>query len=79
MISKLFNTFFGCWHNHYSFPITIRPGVRRTTAAASLTGTYIVCLDCGKEFPYDWQQMKVVETPKQSRRRVPSLATKEAS
>jgi hypothetical protein len=19
-----------------------------------------VCLDCGKEFPYDWRQMKVV-------------------
>ena len=25
-----------------------------------MTGTYIVCLDCGKEFAYDWQQMKVV-------------------
>jgi hypothetical protein len=20
----------------------------------------VVCLDCGKEFAYDWQQMKVV-------------------
>ncbi len=24
------------------------------------TGTYVVCLDCGKEFAYDWKQMKVV-------------------
>ena len=24
------------------------------------TGTYVVCLDCGKEFAYDWQSMKVV-------------------
>lgn len=24
------------------------------------TGTYIVCLDCGKEFAYDWKQMRVV-------------------
>jgi hypothetical protein len=21
--------------------------------------TYVVCLECGKEFSYDWQQMKV--------------------
>jgi hypothetical protein len=20
----------------------------------------VVCLDCGKEFPYDWQEMKVI-------------------
>jgi hypothetical protein len=26
--------------------------------------TYIVCLDCGKEFPYDWQKMKVVAPAK---------------
>lgn len=26
--------------------------------------TYIVCLDCGKEFPYDWQRMKVVAPAK---------------
>jgi hypothetical protein len=78
VISKLFNTFFGCWHNHYSFPITVRRGVRRN-AAASLTGTYVVCLDCGKEFPYDWQAMKVVDSTKASDGRIPSLATKEAA
>lgn len=78
MIAKLFDTFFGCWHNHYSFPITIRPGARRT-AAASLTGTYVVCLDCGKEFPYDWQEMKVVDSSHPQERRVASLATKEAA
>jgi len=78
MISKLFNAIFGCWHNHYSFPITVRPGVRRT-AAASLTGTYVVCLDCGKEFAYDWKEMRVVASAMQPGRRVASLATKEAS
>jgi hypothetical protein len=30
-------------------------------AAAQTTGTYVVCLDCGKEFAYDWQAMKVVD------------------
>ena len=58
MFAKLFDAVFGCWHSHYSFPITIRPGSRRSQAA-SLTGTYVVCLDCGKEFPYDWKTMKL--------------------
>jgi len=21
--------------------------------------TYVVCLDCGKEFDYDWQEMRI--------------------
>jgi hypothetical protein len=77
MIAKLFDTFFGCWHSHYSFPFTVRPGSRRSKAA-SVTGTYVVCLDCGKEFPYDWQEMKVIEQSKEGRNPVGSLATKEA-
>jgi len=24
-------------------------------------GTYVVCLDCGQEFRYDWKQMRVGE------------------
>ena len=27
--------------------------LRCSTAAASVSGTYVVCLDCGLEFPYD--------------------------
>jgi hypothetical protein len=30
--------------------------------AAAVTGTYVVCLDCGKEFPYDWAEMKMVRS-----------------
>ena len=78
MIAKFFDAFFGCWHNHYSFPITVRRGSRRN-AAASLTGTYVVCLDCGKEFPYDWQEMKVITSPADAHRQVQSLATKHAA
>ena len=59
MIANLVDLFFGCWHKNYSFPITNKPGHRRSEAA-SVTGTYVVCLDCGREFPYDWRQMKVV-------------------
>lgn len=50
---------FGCPHNKLSFPITVR-GVRRRSQAASVTGTYVVCLECGHEFPYDWNEMRVV-------------------
>ena len=60
MIASLVDMFFGCWHKNYSFPITSKKGQRRSGAAA-LTGTYVVCLDCGKEFPYDWQEMRVIE------------------
>jgi hypothetical protein len=50
---------FGCWHKNYSFPISAKSGARRSQAA-QLTGTYVVCLDCGKEFPYDWKEMRVL-------------------
>jgi hypothetical protein len=58
---SLFDLVFGCSHKHCSFPITVRGKLRRSEAA-SVTGTYVVCLDCGKEFPYDWQEMKLVRS-----------------
>ncbi len=61
MIFNLFDMLFGCWHKNYSFPITAK-GARRRSSAASVTGTYVVCLDCGKEFPYDWKGMKVMSS-----------------
>ncbi len=78
MVAKLFDVFFGCWHTHYSFPLTVRPGVRRNRAA-SVTGTYVVCLDCGKELPYDWQEMRVIADTTTHSRRVAALAAKEAA
>jgi hypothetical protein len=63
---KLLDVLFGCTHKRYTFPITTR-GRQRRSAAAALTGTYVVCLDCGKEFPYDWRQMKVVSLTSQDR------------
>jgi len=43
----------------------VRGKLRSTTTAAAVTGTYIVCLDCGREFPYDWSQMKMLaSTPR---------------
>src|ERR1700737_5205416 len=66
MIAKLLDAFFGCRHSRYSFPVTIRGAARRPQAAA-LTGTYVACLDCGREFPYDWQQMKVITSSSERR------------
>jgi hypothetical protein len=76
MVSRIFDALFGCWHNHYSFPITVKKG--RRGAAALLTGTYVVCLDCGKELPYDWKEMRLVEVDEE-RAPVSSLATKQAA
>ena len=60
MITKLVDAVFGCRHSNYSFPITTKLALRRT-AAAAITGTYVVCLDCGTELPYDWSEMHVTE------------------
>jgi len=64
MLANLLETLFGCSHRNYSFPRTIRRGTR--SPAASVTGTYVVCLDCGKELPYDWKSMKVVSLPEEA-------------
>jgi hypothetical protein len=29
------------------------------SSEVSRQGTYVVCLDCGKEFDYDWKSMRV--------------------
>jgi hypothetical protein len=76
MFARVLNAFFGCLHHRYSFPITIKKGKR--SSAAFATGTYVVCLDCGKELPYDWKQMKIVRAQREHAP-VASLATKEAA
>jgi hypothetical protein len=47
---------FRCQHRRTTFPLT------RGKRSSSGSGTYIVCLDCGREFPYNWQEMRI-ETP----------------
>jgi hypothetical protein len=73
MLEKLLDRVFGCRHSRCSFPVTVRKAARRPPAAA-LTGTYVACLDCGKEFPYDWQEMKVITSPERHRQRLAELA-----
>lgn len=75
MLTKMMNAVFGCRHSRYSFPITMRAGSRLGTVVRA--GTYVVCLDCGREFNYDWQEMKVAEV--QPKKAAHSLATKQAA
>lgn len=60
MLQSLINAFWGCSHRRTTFPMT--PG-RKGFAAQGATrhGTYVVCLDCGKEFRYDWNEMRQAE------------------
>ncbi len=78
LIEKLIDFFFGCRHSRFSFPVTIR-GAGRRPQAAGLTGTYVACLDCGKEFPYDWQEMRIISSNAERRQYVASLAEKHAA
>jgi hypothetical protein len=70
MALSLLDRIFGCSHKRCGFPITVSAAQRRSPAA-SLTGTYVVCLNCGQEFPYDWNEMKMV---RKSSRRTTALA-----
>ncbi len=52
---------FGCWHRRKTMPISPRLGPDRRKRPAPFE-TYVVCLDCGKEFPYDWKAMRPLTT-----------------
>lgn len=60
MLQSMLNALFGCSHQHTTFPQT--PGRRQAGSpvlGATRNGTYVVCLDCGKEFAYNWEEMRV--------------------
>lgn len=60
-MSRIFDVLFGCPHHRYTFPMSRKPSMSRNSATPPTTnGTYVVCLDCGREFPYDWRQMKIL-------------------
>lgn len=44
----LLEAIFGCRHTNYTFPLHTE------------VDTYVCCLECGKEFEYSWERMKVV-------------------
>ena len=54
MIDTMLNLLFRCSHRRLTRPVTPagKPG-------APHGDTYVVCLDCGKQFSYDLKEMKV--------------------
>ena len=73
---KVFDLLFGCYHKHYSFPLTVRG---RRNAAGFLTGTYVVCLDCGKEMAYDWTNMRTIDSASEARHYTQSMVVKQGA
>jgi hypothetical protein len=57
MLRSLLSIFFGCGHHKTTFPFT--PLGTSKLSATTANSTYIVCLDCGKEFGYSWKEMRV--------------------
>lgn len=54
MIDSLLNLLFRCGHSRMTRPMT--PAKK---AGAPGADTYVVCLECGKQFLYDMQEMRV--------------------
>jgi hypothetical protein len=50
MLQSFLNSVFGCSHPRTTFPIT---------PTKKSNSTYVACLECGKEFSYDWKTMRV--------------------
>jgi hypothetical protein len=49
MITSLVRVFFGCRHSRTTFPQT------------GAEGMVVACLDCGQQFTYDWDNMRIGE------------------
>lgn len=72
-IKKIVSPFTRCWHLKRGPIITCRPGYR-PSAVASITGTYCVCLQCGKHFAYDWEQMRFIDPEPENMQPIPAQA-----
>jgi hypothetical protein len=60
MFESFLNVIFGCSHQRITFPQTpVRKAAGYAASSSARRGTYVVCLDCGKEFDYDWSGMRV--------------------
>ena len=58
MIDTIWNLLFRCQHRRTTFPLTpARP--KGADPNEKHADTYVVCLDCGKQFIYDWEKMRL--------------------
>jgi len=56
MLSSVLDGLFGCSHRRTTFPMTPKRSPVRP-------GAYVTCLDCGKEFAYNWKEMRMELEP----------------
>src|SRR5215469_2210482 len=54
MIDSILNLMFRCAHRRLTRPLT-----PVTKAGVPHGETYVVCLDCGKQFAYDFKEMRI--------------------
>jgi hypothetical protein len=54
MIDQVINFIFRCSHRRLTRPISAR-----TNPGSPLAEVYVVCLDCGKQFEYNWAEMRI--------------------
>ena len=50
---------YGCAHHRTTFPITLRTSVSVEGRQSEQAETYVVCLECGRHFAYDWTTMRM--------------------
>jgi DNA-directed RNA polymerase subunit RPC12/RpoP len=48
-IHRVADWLYGCTHRKTTFPMTLQ------------SDTYIVCLECGRHFAYDWTTMRIAK------------------
>jgi hypothetical protein len=53
---KVFELLFGCRHKRITRPITV---IRRPVTKTKSDGAYVACLDCGRQFHYDLDNMRM--------------------
>jgi len=68
MFNKMMNLFsFGCRHSHMSVPFSMDVARQHQAHLDWVEELpkgcthYVVCLDCGRRYGYDWDEMKVIK------------------
>ena len=57
--AELTEWLFGCAHRKTSFPRAAAPRAGAEGQQGSNPDTYVVCLECGRQFAYDWTAMRM--------------------
>ena len=59
MIDTIWNLLFRCQHRRTTFPLS---PVRKKGDPTPAAEMYVVCLECGRQFTYDWENMRLGKT-----------------